>query len=160
MAGYGTDVDLKSYWDEAGYTYASDAPFGALRQRGSTYIDATYGERFPGEPTGGIDQERAWPRVWGNSLRFGASSTVIPQRVKSASYEAAYLEVTAPGSLAVTVDPAKRVKRQKIDTIEREFFQPGAPDFWAPNAPVSSVIEGLLAPLLGPSIPGPAILVV
>jgi len=62
MAGYGTDVDLKSYWDEAGYTYASDAPFGALRQRGSTYIDATYGERFPGEPTGGIDQERAWPR--------------------------------------------------------------------------------------------------
>jgi len=71
MAGCGTRADLKFYWDEAGYTYAGDAPFGALRQRGSTYIDATYGERFPCEPSGGIDQA-GLAKDWSNGLRCGA----------------------------------------------------------------------------------------
>lgn len=161
MAGYGTDDGLKAYWDAAGYTYASDAPFAALRQRGSTYIDATYGERFPGTPTEGVDQERAWPRtgatVYGSSL----APDNIPSRVVNASYEAAYIELTNPGALSVSFDPAKRVKRQKVDTIEREFFEPSDNgNVFAPNSPVSSLIDGILAPLIGLPFGEPAIAVV
>lgn len=161
MAGYGTDEAMKAYWDAAGYTYESDAPFAALRQRGSTYIDATYGGRFPGTPTGGIDQERAWPRTGASVYGSTLSSTVIPQRVVDASYEAAYIEMNSPGSLTATFDPAKRVKRQKVDTIEREFFEPGdGANIFAPNAPVSSIIEGILAPLIGFPFAEPSIAVV
>jgi len=160
MAGYGTDVDLKAYWDAAGYSYAPDASFDALRQKGSIYIDGTYGMRFPGQPTGGIEQDRAFPRTGASVYGTALASDVIPTRVEQASYEAAYIEYKKPGSLSVSIDPSKRVRRQKVEGIEREFFEPSAPDFWAPNAPLSTLIEGLLAPLIGPAIPLPAVLVV
>lgn len=162
MAGYGDDNALKAYWTAAGYTFANDAPFAALRQRGSVYVDGTFGMRFSGVPTDGASQERAWPRtgatdVYGNAI----DPATVPRRVIEASYEAAYIELTRPGSLGSTVDPAKRVKRQKVDTIEREFFEAGSADsIFAPNAPVSSIIEGILAPLIGPAAGWPSAMVV
>lgn len=53
---------------------------------------------------------------------------------------------------------AKRVKRQKVDPIAREFFEPEEGD-GASAAPVSSIIEGLLAPLLVPRVAEPAFMV-
>ncbi|MER8846041.1 DnaT-like ssDNA-binding protein [Mesorhizobium australicum] len=161
MAGYGSDVALKAYWDAAGYTYASDAPFAALRQRGSAYIDGTYGMRFPGQPTEGITQEREWPRTGATAYGASLASDLIPTRVEQASYEAAYIELKKPGSLSISFDPAKKVKRQKVEGIEREFFEPGdSSNIFAPDAPISTVIEGLLAPLIGPVFGQPAIMVV
>ncbi|AID29245.1 DnaT-like ssDNA-binding protein [Mesorhizobium jarvisii] len=161
MAGYGSDNALKAYWDAAGYTYAADAPFAALRQRGSAYVDGTYGLRFTGQPTGGIAQEREWPRAGATAYGSALASDLIPTRVEEASYEAAYIELKKPGSLSISFDPAQRVKRQKVDVIEREFFEPGdTGNIFAPNAPVSTIIEGLLAPLIGPVFGLPAIMVV
>jgi len=161
MAGYGSDNALKAYWDAAGYTYAADAPFAALRQRGSAYIDGTYGLRFPGQPTGGIAQEREWPRTGATAYGAALASGLIPERVEQASYEAAYIELKKPGSLTISFDPAKKVKRQKVEGIEREFFEPrDTGNIFAPNAPVSTIIEGLLAPLVGPVYGLPAIMVV
>jgi hypothetical protein len=160
MAGYGTNEGFTAYATAAGYSVPS-GDIGAARQRGSAYIDGTFGQRFPGVPTGGIEQARAWPRtgaadIYGNAIAADA----IPTRVINASYEAAFLELQKPGSLSVTIDPARRVKRQKVEGIEREFFEPwGSTDSFAPNAPVSSLIEGILAPLIGPAVPLPAILV-
>lgn len=160
MAGYGNDDAMKAYWTAAGYTFANDAPFAALRQRGSAYVDAVYGLRFTGQPTGGIDQERAWPRTGATAYGSTLASNLVPVRVVNASYEAAYIELKSPGSLSVVVDPSKRVKRQKVDTIEREFFEPGEASGGAAGAPVSSVIEGTLAPLLEPVTDGTGIWVV
>ncbi|PBC23479.1 MULTISPECIES: DnaT-like ssDNA-binding protein [unclassified Mesorhizobium] len=161
MAGYGSDAALKAYWDAAGYTYAADAPFAALRQRGSAYLDGTYGMRFPGQPTGGIAQEREWPRTGATAYGATLASDLVPTRVEQASYEAAHIELKKPGSLSISFDPAQRVKRQKVDVIEREFFELGDNgNVWAPNAPVSSLIEGLLAPLIGPVWGEPGIMVV
>jgi len=161
MAGYGTDSALKAYWDAAGYTYAADAPFAALRQRGSAYIDGTYGMRFPGQPTGGLAQEREWPRTGATAYGAALESDLIPTRVEQASYEAAYIELKKPGSLSVSFDPARKVKRQKVEGIEREFFEPAdSGNIFAPDALVSTVIEGLLAPLIGPVFGQPAIMVV
>ncbi len=95
----------------------------------------------------------AWPRTDATIYGQALADTLIPQRVVNASYVAAYIKATAPGSLSVTVDPSKRVKRQKVDTIEREFLELG--DISAAAAPVSSAIEGLLAPLLVPVIDSP-----
>jgi len=44
----------------------------AARQRGSLFIDGTYGLRFPGTPSGGLDQEREWRRT-GASDRYGTA---------------------------------------------------------------------------------------
>ncbi|WP_018428224.1 DnaT-like ssDNA-binding protein [Hoeflea sp. 108] len=159
MPGYGTNEGFTTYATAAGYTVPA-GDIGAARQRGSAYIDGAYGARFTGIPTGGIDQERAWPRTGASAFGSALASDIVPLRVVNASYEAAYIELKQPGSLSVVTDPAKRVKRQKVDTIEREFFEPGGGSVFAPDTPVSSVIEGILAPLIGPPFDLPAIAVV
>ncbi|TPK59038.1 DnaT-like ssDNA-binding protein [Mesorhizobium sp. B2-5-1] len=160
MAGYGDDAGFTAYAAAAGYTVPAGT-ISAARQRGSAYIDGTYGMRFPGQPTGGIAQEREWPRTGATAFGAALASDLIPQRVIDASYEAAYLELKNTGSLSISFDPSKKVKRQKVDTIEREFFEPGdSGNIFAPDAPVSTIIEGLLAPLIGPVTGFPAIMVV
>lgn len=161
MAGYGTDEGFLAWMSDHGHDMPVISPSEAvLRQRGSDYVDGTYGPRFPGAPTGGLAQERAWPRTGATIYGSTLADTLIPQRVIDASYMAAYIEATNPGSLAAVTDPAKRVKRQKVGTIEREFFEPGEGGAGASSAPVSSVIEGLLAPLLAPEPDGIGIWVV
>ncbi|MGX5827371.1 DnaT-like ssDNA-binding protein [Mesorhizobium sp. 43Arga] len=160
MAGYGDDEGFTAYAAAAGYTVPAGSIPGA-RQRGSIYIDGTYGARFPGQPTGGVEQERAWPRTGATVYGATLASDLVPQRVIDASYEAAYLELKKPGSLSVSFDPARKVKRQKVEGIEREFFEPGdSGNIFAPDAPVATIIEGLLAPLIGPVYGQPAIMVV
>lgn len=160
MAGYGDDSTFAAWLTANGLTLPGGAPTAAvLRQQGSLYVDGTYGLRFPGSPVGGAGQDREWPRT-GASDRYGTAiaDNTVPQRVIDASYMAAYQLAVAPGSLSVVVDPSKRVKRQKVDTIEREFFELG--DVSAAAAPVMSAIEGMLAPLLTTSTFEPGIMVV
>ncbi|TPK42303.1 MULTISPECIES: DnaT-like ssDNA-binding protein [unclassified Mesorhizobium] len=160
MAGYGDDEGFTAYAAAAGYTVPAGT-IAAARQRGSAYLDGTYGMRFPGQPTGGIAQEREWPRTGATAYGSALASDLIPQRVIDASYEAAYIELKKPGSLSISFDPSKKVKRQKVEGIEREFFEPADDgNIFAPDAPVSTIIEGLLAPLVGPVTGFPAIMVV
>ena len=159
MAGYGDDDGFQAFLTANGYTLPDGAPAAAvLRQRGSVYVDGTYSLRFSGSPTGGAAQEREWPRT-GATDRYGTalSSTDVPSRVEQASYMAAYQLAVAPGSLSVVTDPSKRVKRQKVDAIEREFFEPGEDEG---HVPVMSQIEGILAPLLTAAVGEPYALVV
>lgn len=161
MAGYGDDALFDAWLDANGYNLPNTAPdIAVLRQRGSAYIDGAYGPRFPGYPTGGLAQDRAWPRTGATVFGSALASDLIPQRVIDASYMAAYLEATSPGSLTVVVDPAKRVKRQKVEGIEREFFEPGDSGSGTVSGPASSAIEGLLGPLLTAYAGEPAVLVV
>jgi hypothetical protein len=150
MAGYGTDQGFEDWLTLNGYVLSVSAPAPAiLRQRGSVYIDGLYGERFTGSPTGEHAQERQWPRT---DAVFGRAGTAIdentiPAQVIEASYFAAYQEGLSPGSLSVSASGAGRVKRQKVDVVEREFFE-GSGNAAADATPVFSQIEGLLAPLL------------
>jgi len=160
MAGYGDDSGFSAWLAENGYTLPEGSPAPAiLRQRGSAYIDATYGPRFLGVPTNS-EQEREWPRTGATIFGTPLASDVIPDRVVKASYQAAYIAATNPSALSVVIDPARRVKRQKVDSIEREFFDGGEGAGTVVTASLSSDIEGLLAPLLGPVGGFPAILVV
>lgn len=159
MAGYGTDVGFQTWLDANGYTLPDNPPsIEVLRERGSNYIDGTYGARFSGVPTDGFAQERAWPRTGACAYGQSIGDDVTPDAVVKASYVAALADAKAPGSLSVTYTPGTTKVLTKVDKIEWDVIgdasEPGA------MIPVLSAVEGLLAPFLMPVGGFPAILVV
>jgi len=149
MAGYGDDAGFTARMTALGRSLPDGAPSPAvLREIGSAYIDGTYGLRFPGVPIG-VAQELAWPRAgaadyYGNSI----ASDAIPAAVVNASYEAAWIEATSPGSLAVVISDAERVKRLKAGSAEIEYADSSSSSAADASIPTSSIIEGMLAPFL------------
>jgi hypothetical protein len=166
MSGYGTEAGFEAWLEATGRTLPNGSPdIAVLLERGSIYIDSTYGPRFVGEPTDPVAQEREWPRTNATIYDVAIATDAIPARVVAATYEAAWMEANSPGSLSVTVNPNARVKRNKVDVIEQEFFEPSAPAMGtgsAVQATLSSTIEGLLFPLLDVTADGygPIVLVV
>lgn len=155
MAGYSTDEAFTAWLTANGYTLPVGSPIAAvLRQRGAVYIDGTYGLRFPGTPSGGAAQERAWPRTgatdrWGNVLEASA----VPSRVIEASFEAAWAEASSPGSLSASGSTAARVKREKVEgAVEVEYqASSSSSGLLADLTPMITTVEGVLAPLLAPA---------
>ena len=149
MAGYGDDTGFAAYLAAAGIALPVGAPLPAvLRQRGSDYLDATYGARLMcSAPTGGFDQERAWPRT--GHLIYGAAidDTAIPAAWVQASYRAAYREASTPGWATSSRDPSRMTKREKADVAEREFFD-AKTTAGAAGANIDAMIEGLIGPFL------------
>src|SRR6478736_4815982 len=123
MAGYGDDAGFNAWLAARGYTLPVGAPAPTvLRQIGSDYIDGTYGARFSGYPTGGVTQERAWPRT--NAVTTSGQTIapdVIPLAVVNASYAAAYQQAIAPGSLTVVTTQEGAIKREKVGQLEVEY---------------------------------------
>jgi len=160
VAGYGSATGTGSFaaWlAETGYTTGTgDLPVAQLLQRGSDYVDNTYGARFSGEPAGGFDQERAWPRVNAKAGKTPIPADAIPRNVILASYHAALHEGQNPGSLAVAARAQGQIKKKKLDVIETEFFE-GSGNAAADATIKLSAVEGLLAPFLISDIPAPAI---
>lgn len=140
MAGYGTDEGFLLWLRERGYELPDDAPSPAiLRQLGSDYVDALYGRCFLGRPTGGLEQERAWPRTGAIVAGMTVEESSVPLAVVLSSYRAALMESQSPGSLITTSPAGRRVRRQKVEGIEREFF-----DDKDSTAPINSAIDGFL----------------
>lgn len=140
---YGNDSDFQSYLDTYGYELPLDAPTPAvLRARGSAYIDGTYGPLWSGAPVAYPD---LWPRT-GAVLycTTAVPSDAVPGAVIDAAYRAAYLEATTPGVLAGPVQSGPRVKRQKVDVIEREFFDDGASGAGSASGFIDPTIDGAM----------------
>ena len=147
---YGSDSGFTAWLAINGLTLPDGAPDAAiLRQRGSQYVDNTYGSRFWGAPTAGFDQERAWPRTGAKAFGQTIPDDVIPVAVEQAAYAAAHQEAIKPGSLSVSGTATGAVKRKKIGPIEKEFFE-GSGDVIADGTLKLSSVEGLLAPYLKP----------
>lgn len=153
MAGYGSDDGFDAWLAVNGYSLPSGAPSQAvLRERGSIYLDGTYETRFPGTPTGGASQERSWPRSNAKD-RYGNNLVGIPDRIVNASYQAAWLEASNAGILSKTFTPGTEKVLTEVKGIKWTVV--GKPDGSRSYAPVSTVIEGLLAPILSvENIPG------
>ncbi|APG91147.1 DnaT-like ssDNA-binding protein [Sinorhizobium americanum] len=160
MAGYGDNAGFTSYAEAAGYVFpdgTSDAQKTAARQRGSLVIDR-YEPRFSGKRTGGYAQERAWPRT-GATTYYGEAlpSDTVPVAIINASYEAAFIELTNPGSLSPVVTGTSTVKREKVGQLEVEYSTSSSTEIdqiVALATPVVTLIEGLLWPFLVPILPG------
>ncbi|MQX48490.1 DnaT-like ssDNA-binding protein, partial [Sinorhizobium medicae] len=117
-----------------------------------------YEPKFSGRRSGGYTQERAWPRT-GATTYYGEAipSSEIPVAIVNASYEAAFLELTNPGSLSPVVTGSQTVKREKIGQLEVEYSSSSSTDIEdvvALATPVVTTIEGLLWPFLTPVWPG------
>jgi hypothetical protein len=164
MAGYGTNEGFTAYAEAAGYVIpdgTTDAQKAAARQRGSLFIDR-YEPRFSGSRTAGYAQDRAWPRT-GSSTYYGETipSDVVPVAIVNASYEAAFLELTNPGSLSPVVTGSATVKREKVGSLEVEYAMSTSTDIAdiiSMATPVVTSIEGMLWLFMCPVLP--AILVV
>lgn len=148
MAGYGDDTAFAAWMTDNGYTLPVTAPAPAvLRNRGSQYIDAVYGDRFIGL-IAAFDQERQWPRT-GASLRGVAiPSDVVPKAVVNASFYAAYQEATDPGSLSATGSATTAVTREKIGQIEVQYASATSESTGEALTPLISIVDGMLAPYL------------
>lgn len=148
MAGYGTDQGFNDWLAVSGYGLPVGAPSPAvLRQRGSAYLDATYGARFAGVPTD-FNQGLAWPRVGALVNGTIIPSDVIPASIEIASYIAAFQEATKPGSLAAVASPAGAVKRKKVASIEIEYQDSSTDGSAVGITPLISTVDGLLGPYL------------
>lgn len=146
MAAYGTDAGFTAWIAEQGYALPSGSPSPAvLRARGSAYVDG-YEAYWTGQRTGGVMQELAWPRTGATmNCTVPIPDDVIPPAVVNASYRAAWLEAETPGILAGSAGaPGTRVKRQKVDVIEREFFDDGKAEIGGGPAFIDSQIDGML----------------
>lgn len=146
MAAYGSDDGFTQWLAEQGYTVPDTAPAPAvLRARGSAYVDG-YEQYWTGYRTGGAMQELGWPRTGASmNCTLSVPSDVIPPAVVTASYRAAWLEAETPGVLAgPTISQGARIKRQKVDVIEREFFDDGKAEVGGGPSFIDSQIDGML----------------
>lgn len=125
---YGDAIGFQAWLDANGLTLPVDAPAPlVLLNRGSAYLDATYEGLWSGRRTDIATQENAWPRTGALlNCREAIPSDIIPQTVITAAYRAAYIDATQPGVLSASSVSGARVKRQKVDVIEQEFFDDGA----------------------------------
>ncbi len=160
MAAYGDDAGFQAWLDEQGYVLPGTAPaLAVLRSRGSAYVDG-YEAFWTGYRTGGVMQELGWPRTGARVNCVQAiPDDAIPPAVVNASYRAAWLESSAPGTLAGPAPtPGARVKRQKVDVIEREFFDDGKAEVGAGPAFIDSQIDGWLSAFICDDTKGAAFL--
>ena len=125
---YGTDTGFEDWLEARGYTLPGAPDLDVLLNRASAYIDATYEPLWTGVRVDPVDQELGWPRTGAKvNCVTAIADDVIPRAVVQATYRAAYLEGATAGILAPSPTTGPRVKRQKVDVIEREFFDDGAP---------------------------------
>lgn len=156
MAAYGTDEGFNDYISAQGLTLPDDAPsVEVLRTLGSAYVDSAYEYKLQcSRRTGGFEQELAWPRTGHKVNGQNVPSDLIPPAWVKASYRAAYLNAVTPGWSTAGEDVSPKVKRQKVEGIEREFFGPNATveTSAAPGMPSDSIINGMLTPWLCASV--------
>ena len=124
MTSYGDDEGFAAWLTSQGLTLPEDAPsVDVLRQIGSTYVDAAYGYRLTcSRRTGGWEQELEFPRTGHYVNGQLLPSDLIPTAWIHASYRAAYLNAVVPGWSTDQVTPGRITRREKVDSIEREFF--------------------------------------
>lgn len=138
---YGTDQDFQAWLAAQGLTLPSGSPAPAiLRQIGSSYVDSAYEWRLScSSRTGGFSQELAWPRTGHTVNCEPVPDDYIPTAWVNASYRAAYLQATQAGWATSSTNPDRLTKREKVDVIEREFFELGK------GSQVSDVSAGMPA---------------
>lgn len=158
---YGDENGFEEYAEQRGWELPAGGDVNSALLRGSLFVDR-YEPKFSGRRAGGFAQARAWPRD-GAETYYGESvpSDIIPAVIEQAAYEAAFLELTNPGSLSPVVTGSATVKREKVGSLEIEYASSSSAsveDIVALATPVVTSIEGLLWMFFRPCLP--AILVV
>lgn len=111
---YGDAASFVTYHEARGRTVSAiwdEDSINAALLFSSQWLDGVYGASFIGWKTGGFLQVREWPRtdaiVPTSYPQYTFATDAIPDRVKQAVYEAAFRQLTTPGSLQVDYTPGK-----------------------------------------------------
>jgi tRNA(Ile)-lysidine synthase TilS/MesJ len=143
---YVTMDEVAEYAEEHGLewvTSPSDDGETAI-VRATTAIDARYRSRYPGYRTNGRSQSLEWPRSEAyDAEEEEIADDEIPQELKDAVCEAAVRELATPHSMMPDTAVGGIEKRIKAGSVEIERFGNAA------VGPTFSIIDGILAPLLG-----------
>lgn len=156
MAGYGADEGLVAYLAETGRVLPTCKVAAHVRQRGSAYVDGLYNgvtggssQVWSGYPTGGVAQERAWPRTGATFYGQPIDPDVIPIAVINASYEAGYWDVQDGNELSGVIIGSSVVKSEKVGSIAVTYADTLTGMALADSAtPMLSSVYGLLKPFL------------
>ncbi|MDX0113381.1 hypothetical protein GOC88_16790 [Sinorhizobium medicae] len=158
MAFYGTLAGALAYHEARGNVAWSagtvtDPQREAALLRASEALDGIYGPRFPGKKASRT-QGRAWPRIGAvdHCADQPIAETETPVEIETATYALALAELLSPGSSTPTLTLGKSLKRQKVGSIEREFFSPeeGVPITIESLRPVLTAVEDALRCILTP----------
>lgn len=124
----------------------ADADKQAALVRGTAFVDATFGARFPGRMTYGRNQGLAWPRYPAYD-REGVfiPSDELPKEYLAACFEAALRELTTPGVLSPDINASERLT---VETIGPLSFEYALPTSGNDMRVVATMIEELLRPIL------------
>jgi hypothetical protein len=138
---------FKTYAENIGYDISdkTDPEIEQSLRRGTRWLDAVYGPRFAGKPTS-VMQALEWPRIGAMWRGSELPDDIIPSQVNNAACEAAWRELTMPGSLSPDYVAAERIKQEQVGELSVTYMDTtgGASDV----QPVISVIDGILAGLL------------
>lgn len=131
MNHYGTLSGAKAYHESRGNaawldSAKTDDQRTAALVRSSSSLDGQYGARYPGRPTLGRAQPKAWPRsgATDHCANEALPDDAVPVEVERAAYALALVELQEPGASSPSFTPGSVNKRERVDVIERERFGP------------------------------------
>lgn len=106
---YGTIAEFRQYHEWRGVVIdpaVSDATITAALLVASEWIDNKYRALFDGKKIGLREQVREWPRASATDYYGDAVlSSSVPPEIENATYEAALIQLNAPGTLSVSFTP-------------------------------------------------------
>lgn len=147
-------ADANAYAVAHGLTFpiagADVTPAEQALRRATVWIDATYRGRFSGYRKNRRNQALEWPRVGAMDALYPPNlikPDVVPVEIVQATIEAAVREKAAPGALSPDITPGKIIGEVSVDgAVSVKYAAPGGVQ---DQRPVATVIDGILASLLG-----------
>lgn len=151
---YGNLAGALAYHTDQGNAAWAAAATDALREaallRASVWLDGNYRDLFQGYKTLFRAQIRQWPRFGAvDAEGYPIPIDEVPREILAATYEAALRELAVPGQLSPDFVAANRVVRERLGSLEVEYSAFATPSLEQVR-PILSIIDDILAPLLGP----------
>lgn len=140
---YASESDLGTYTDDRGITLAGGDAEAALI-RASTFIDARYGELFPGYRKSGRSQGLQWPRAAAYDVgNWLIPEDEVPTEIIHATCEAAIRELANPNSLLPDLERGGAIQSIRAGSVGITYAHN------ASSKTTFSLIDGIIANVLG-----------
>lgn len=145
---YGDATGFQAYWAARGDLTAAamdDFDINAALIVASEWLDAAFRSQFGGSKVGMRDQERDWPRVGAVDIYgYSVADTAIPREVLSATYEAAFRQMTTPGVFFKDYTQSKYKSVAISGAVSVEYATGAAYDFQTQFPQIAAILAPIL----------------
>lgn len=118
---YGTELGFTTYHTARGNDVSamSSAQILVALQVGTDYVDGRYGACFVGRRADGYSQDEEWPRSGAVDMTGTVvPSTLVPNNIVYAAYEAGLANYNEAGVLTPSVAPSDRKVLTQVDVVK------------------------------------------